>query len=401
MSRLMRAVGALAALVAMLVGVPWLLVRMAGWPLPTKVPDWSNAVTMMQQGNIEATTIIKVLACVVWVAWIVIAWAVVWEAIVNVPRMLRGRRHEPTPLAPAAVSKGVGWLFTVLLATTAVSQPAHAVPSLGSLAGLEPDDLADVELSVDASGITTERSAPPRSSFGAYDEFERAEVWVADDSDSLWSIAQQSGVSVDEILVANAALTPTSMIEVGMRIRLPEGVPIPDAHRADSEVVVTAGDPATSEAAPTVHSYVVRDNDGMWNVADALLGDGSRHVEMAELAIGQEVAPGVIFTADTLTIHPGWVFSLDTAAFTAAPDTADTYFVVKDDSLSSIAEETLGDQDRWVDLWNLNGGRTMNDGRVFDDPDLIHPGWELEITEPTTDGDCGATGRRHRRGPTG
>jgi len=50
-------------------------------------------------------------------------------------------------------------------------------------------------------------------------------------SDSLWSIAQQSGVSVDEILVANVALTSTSMIEMGMSIRLPEGVSIPDLNR--------------------------------------------------------------------------------------------------------------------------------------------------------------------------
>ena len=54
--------------------------------------------------------------------------------------------------------------------------------------------------------------------------------------------------------------------------------------------------------------YVVQDNDGMWNVAQALLGDGTRHHELRELLIGQEVAPGVIFTADTSVIHPGWIF---------------------------------------------------------------------------------------------
>lgn len=47
------------------------------------------------------------------------------------------------------------------------------------------------------------------------------------------------------------------------------------------------------------------------------------------------------------------------------------------DSLWRLAENHLGDGLRWRDLWELNRGREFPDGRVFQDPDLIHPGWAL------------------------
>lgn len=385
MTRLLRLFGAITALAVVLVGIPMLLINIAGWPLPTKIPDWSNAARMMQQGNIEGTTVLKVLACVVWAAWLVVAWAIVWEAVVNVPRMISGRRHQPTPLAPAAVSKGVGWLFTVLLATTVVSQPAHAAPSLGSFA--DTDDRAATELSIESPDLSTSRASGSESERYDDEVDDSVEVWVVGEDDTLWSIAQTTGVSVEQILELNTGLTSTSMLDTGAQIHVPAGTEVPDTRRTQSpqRQNFSSENVVSPEAAtPTAATYVVRENDGMWNVAEALLGDGSRHVEMAELAIGQQVAPDVTFTADTFTIHPGWVFTLPTAT-TPTPASAvtavesDTYVVVTDDSLSAIAEAELGSQDRWVDLWELNGGQQMSDGTVFDDPNLIRPGWELQL----------------------
>ncbi len=47
------------------------------------------------------------------------------------------------------------------------------------------------------------------------------------------------------------------------------------------------------------------------------------------------------------------------------------------DCLWRLAEVHLGDGLRWRELWELNRGREFSDGRVFQDPDLIHPGWAL------------------------
>ena len=47
------------------------------------------------------------------------------------------------------------------------------------------------------------------------------------------------------------------------------------------------------------------------------------------------------------------------------------------DTLWRIAETHLGDPLRWRELWELNAGRPLPDGRRLEDPDWIHPGLTL------------------------
>ena len=385
MSRLIRVFAAAFAIVALLIGVPLVLVRVAGWPLPTKMPDLSNAATMLEQGNVEASTVIKILACVVWAAWLFVAWAVVWEIVVNVPRMFTGGGHAPAPLAPAPISKGVGWLFAVLLATSAMSQTAAAAPSLGSL--VEADDAGLTELIADDSETTSTPllgTAPRQAVFDQYDA-PATEGWLTVDDDSLWSISQESGITIDDIVSANPGLDAASFLDSGMVISLPEGAEIPlDRRVGNEDPVVDIDAEAVASLGATV--YVVQPNDGWRNVAKALLDDPELHVEMQQRAIGQEVAPGVVFTADMAVIHPGWVFTADGSTVADSDDTPvrGIHVVMEGESLSSIAEDELGDQDRWVELWDLNANETMDDGRVFEDPNLILPGWTLDVAEDTT-----------------
>ena len=49
------------------------------------------------------------------------------------------------------------------------------------------------------------------------------------------------------------------------------------------------------------------------------------------------------------------------------------------DSLWKLAEDHLGDGLRWREVWELNRDRAQADGRVFIDPNLIHPGWLLTM----------------------
>ena len=61
------------------------------------------------------------------------------------------------------------------------------------------------------------------------------------------------------------------------------------------------------------------------------------------------------------------------------PSTTGTriYTVVEGDSLWRIAEHELGDPQRWPEIFALNHGREMPDGRVVRHAGLIHPGWRL------------------------
>src|SRR3546814_7255480 len=67
------------------------------------------------------------------------------------------------------------------------------------------------------------------------------------------------------------------------------------------------------------------------------------------------------------------------------------------DCLWRLAEVHLGDGLRWRELWELNRGREFPDGRVFQDPDLIHPGWVLLFPADAVglDAPPSALGRAH------
>lgn len=63
----------------------------------------------------------------------------------------------------------------------------------------------------------------------------------------------------------------------------------------------------------------------------------------------------------------------------SGPDTPDQYAVQDGDTLWSIAQTELGDGSRWQEIWQLNQGAGMPDGSTFDDPDVIVPGFVLQL----------------------
>jgi DNA-binding SARP family transcriptional activator len=64
--------------------------------------------------------------------------------------------------------------------------------------------------------------------------------------------------------------------------------------------------------------------------------------------------------------------------------TSDHYVVRGGDTLWAIAGQRLRDPRRWPTIWRDNAHRSESGGRRFNDPDLIVPGWTLDIpTQPT------------------
>ncbi|MFC0030119.1 LysM peptidoglycan-binding domain-containing protein [Micromonospora chaiyaphumensis] len=57
-----------------------------------------------------------------------------------------------------------------------------------------------------------------------------------------------------------------------------------------------------------------------------------------------------------------------------------TYTVRRGDSLCRIAARTLGDADRWPEIFALNRGtRFPHVGGTLRDPNIIYPGWTLDL----------------------
>ncbi|MEV6786820.1 LysM peptidoglycan-binding domain-containing protein [Streptomyces sp. NPDC051098] len=140
--------------------------------------------------------------------------------------------------------------------------------------------------------------------------------------------------------------------------------------------------------ATNVREYVVQDTrpaQSLWQIAEEQLGDGALFTKIVALNEGRTMTDGRVFTAGS-PIQPGWTLHLpaDTRTAGAPPQTttqlggtaehqnSGTYVVESGDYLSTIAQEELGDGDRWPELYQANRD-------AITDPDVIHPGQRLDL----------------------
>ncbi len=152
----------------------------------------------------------------------------------------------------------------------------------------------------------------------------------------------------------------------------------------DSETPATVAPDASS---PT-GDYVVQPGDSIYGIAERMVGPDSTRVatfaeRLVDANLGRRMPDGRHFT-NAAFIDVGWVLELpDGAAPTsdANRDPAGVHVVESGESLWSIAEDELGDPARWPEVYGANEGRTFDDGRSLDDPDLIQPGWALRLPD--------------------
>ena len=82
-----------------------------------------------------------------------------------------------------------------------------------------------------------------------------------------------------------------------------------------------------------------------------------------------------------------------------AADEQGDYTVVRGDTLWDIADEQLDDPTRYPEIVQASDGITQPDGRQLTDPDLILPGWTLNIPDQDPHhGDRPHRPRAHSRG---
>jgi len=165
---------------------------------------------------------------------------------------------------------------------------------------------------------------------------------------------------------------------------------------------------ALDSTAPTMH--VVQAGESVYSIASGLSGSGERETMQAadailELNLGSAMEGGQRFT-NPAYIEVGWKLAIPahlsassqvqapTTGPPAAPateisadqtstdpdrDARATHIVQRGDSLWGIADDAFGDATRWSEIWEQNKDLEMGGDRTFDDPNLILPGWELQL----------------------
>jgi len=319
--RLLRALLAVLTLAVVVIGVPAALAALVGWPLPHAVPDWHVAYRAFQQHDIPSATIVKAVAVIVWVAWIQIAWAVLWEIAVNVPRYGRSERPRQAPAVPGAISHLAARLVAAALVVGVVAGPqaAMARSATSPLRPLTPASAVVVDSAVNATVMTGDVGAVGPSGWGRDASGRRATaaalaspVWKVVKGDSLWSVAERSlgdGTRYPEIMSLNPFLRTARDVRPGHLLELPPGADVPADRAAEGAVDAVGATGAASgtdahvveiSLGPTTH--VVAAGESMWRIGEQRLTEARRGASPTEVA---EYVDEIADVNRDRLVHPG------------------------------------------------------------------------------------------------
>jgi LysM repeat protein len=245
----MRALGALAALLVLLAGVPLLLLELGGAP---DARSWSlGALRRVLLQPDDGSVLLGLIAAVGWLAWTVFAVSVLAE-LVTVATRYRVQVRLPGMAGPQRVAAS---LILAVLSLTAAPAVPHAGPpptvarAAPTVPGTPADDVVastprPITAPVSKRAATPVRTAPDSS----------AVVHEVRPGDDLWSLAERyygSGFDWRRIAAANPdRLTGgPDRLEVGWRLRVPD---VSGAGSKEAEVgtgvTVRAGDTLSSLA---------------------------------------------------------------------------------------------------------------------------------------------------------
>jgi LysM repeat protein len=309
---LTRGVASLAALAALLVGLPVLLSSWGRLPGSPSGDWWER----LSDTAVSDTTVFVVLTVAAWVAWATFAAAVVVEFVAGIRGFQAPRIAFAGPFQRSARTLVAGVLLMLSLLQS-------AGPSYASV---------------------------PRA-----------------------TAANASGATASSL--GHESPEPGHVIAITIT---------PDGTAADT----STPDESAPQAIPrdTAPVIEVERGDSPWSLAEDHLGDGLRWRELYEINRGLPQPDGRSWTNPELIV-PGWQLRLPSAPQVPTPQSptettaaADVVHVVqRGDTLSSIADQYLGDPTRYPELFEANCDRIQPDGRRLTDPNLIVVGWNLVI----------------------
>lgn len=297
LARFTRGAAAVTVLGGLVAGVPVFLAVAVGWPLPRRIPDWSEvAATFGGEVPLDPGTVTRLLACIVWLAWAQVLAAVVVEATA----LARGGLAGPV--------RGLGCMQRLagpLLSVAALLLPsttAHAK----SPAGPVPRQATVAAVSIGPSPAPATPAGTPADPAPA-----RTIEYTVRRRDTLWALAERyvaPGGGTTEIAAAVEAI-----FDLNVGAPQPDGMPLTDPGILHPGWVLAI--PAVPDRSDPAAVTVER-GDSLWRIAEAHLGDGHRYPELVALNAGAPQPNGQTLS-DPALIRPGWTIRLPDATETA------------------------------------------------------------------------------------
>lgn len=252
--RLLRGMLALAVLLALLGGIPWLLASFIGWPLPDHLPRLAEVGSALAS-PLDDQKILNLLALAAWALWLLFLRDVLVEAVLVAHDAADARRGRPRP--PRSSPRG-----PVRLTAAVLVGAIAAVLLLDSLRG--------------AASATTSRAVANASAHASA-------VAVA--------VVHPEAVETVAAHGPRPAVAASTVVTVA-------------AHAEHGDTTI----PSWARDAPGGVHRVVKD-DNLWNIAKQELGDPYRWREIYVLNRGKPQHNGYALT-DPDEIHIGWVLAL-------------------------------------------------------------------------------------------
>jgi nucleoid-associated protein YgaU len=306
LSRLLRGIGALIVLAAIVAGVPALL---AGLHLvPHDVPSLHQIGHDLKQRD-NGQLAVVVIAAATWICWALFTASLIPE-ILGVarnrpPRLVPGLAVFQRPAGALVSAIAVGFTIAPLIAGVATAARADASPPPLPAASAPygtPTASTSATPTIDAGHA-------PRDAGPATTEATSTATYRVQHRDTLWKIAEDhlgDPMRYPEIIRLNrSVIGPDNEITPGTILRLP------------ADAIGLAAHAATPE--PAGHTDVrVQPGDTLWDIEQRVTGSGANWTAGWQ-ANHDRVEPGGEWFTDPNLIQPGWTLSIPTDAPAATP----------------------------------------------------------------------------------
>jgi DNA-binding SARP family transcriptional activator len=211
---------AIAALIALVIGLPVVLYRFGGSPLPHRIATWHRIITVLTSQD-NGSVLLSIVRDVSWLAWLAFAVSILAEVQATV-------RGSTAPRLRLGGIQGSAARLVALAALTFTAPPAITLTA--SVAAVPAVHLP----TANAESQTTAPQAAPTMALASLDTVAASRTITVHRGDCLWTIAQHylgAGDRYPEIVSMNyghdmgdgQVFINPSLIQPGWRLVLPSG----------------------------------------------------------------------------------------------------------------------------------------------------------------------------------